>query len=523
MANRHLVTGGTGNWNSTTNWSDTAGGLSGFSFPTVLDDVFFDTGLVPITVNVASACKTLTMATGGAGVGYTGALTMTNTLSVSGTSGSNAVTLGSNFTMSGTGSLSFNGTGGQITSNGAVWNSTFLLQATTMTIQLMDNWKVKHLQVASSSTETMNGFQMEITGDLKTTVISSTTTGTTNLLLSGTGTWSNSANTAGFQMNITIASVQTTISGQVNWGGAKTLTYTSGSMIYSSAILAISNLTGAHLAISGMTIPRLALPTGSVTITLDQDVNVSGDVTANSSTTQIVTLNGAFNLNVGGNLSMLTTTSGGLAGTATIVMTGTGTISQPAITSGSILNNLTVNTSGTITFTGNASNSNLFNYSQRNLFLQSGAVNFASANLQLLVSGVTITNNIIGVALGSITTVVNAVFAGTKGFSMTTLSSSSVSGTLTIQSGNTYTVSSSISLRGTKAGPFILSASTPTSAAFLNLTVPISQEIVYVNATDIDSSGGGTVWDFGAANTLTRTVNWRSFTQPTTVAYGFSS
>ena len=45
MANRYWVSGGTGNWNSTTNWSTTSGGLSGATVPSIGvagDDVFFD-------------------------------------------------------------------------------------------------------------------------------------------------------------------------------------------------------------------------------------------------------------------------------------------------------------------------------------------------------------------------------------------------------------------------------------------------------------------------------------------------
>lgn len=42
MANRYWVLGGTGNWNSTTNWSATSGGTSGSSVPTVSDIVYFN-------------------------------------------------------------------------------------------------------------------------------------------------------------------------------------------------------------------------------------------------------------------------------------------------------------------------------------------------------------------------------------------------------------------------------------------------------------------------------------------------
>ena len=41
MANRYWVTGGTGDWGSTTNWSATFGGARGASVPTTADNVFF--------------------------------------------------------------------------------------------------------------------------------------------------------------------------------------------------------------------------------------------------------------------------------------------------------------------------------------------------------------------------------------------------------------------------------------------------------------------------------------------------
>lgn len=59
MADRYFVPGGTGNWNSTTNWSATSGGSSGASVPVAGDDVYLDgnSGTGTLTVNVASACR----------------------------------------------------------------------------------------------------------------------------------------------------------------------------------------------------------------------------------------------------------------------------------------------------------------------------------------------------------------------------------------------------------------------------------------------------------------------------------
>lgn len=97
MADRYLVTGGTGFWNNTNMWSTTSGGPSGASIPTSTDDVFFDVNSFNqnIVISAATAVNTLFCS------GYTGtlginailtnssALTYSTGMSVSGTSGIN--------------------------------------------------------------------------------------------------------------------------------------------------------------------------------------------------------------------------------------------------------------------------------------------------------------------------------------------------------------------------------------------------------------------------------------------------
>ncbi len=66
MADRYWV-GGTGTWNtvSTANWSDTSGGGSGASVPTVADSVFFDqAGTYTVTMTGALACLDITVSAG---------------------------------------------------------------------------------------------------------------------------------------------------------------------------------------------------------------------------------------------------------------------------------------------------------------------------------------------------------------------------------------------------------------------------------------------------------------------------
>lgn len=82
MAARFWVTGGTGNWNSTTNWSATTGGASGASVPSTSDTATYDasSGAGTATLDISPTVQTLTM------TGFTGTLAFgTNTISLNST------------------------------------------------------------------------------------------------------------------------------------------------------------------------------------------------------------------------------------------------------------------------------------------------------------------------------------------------------------------------------------------------------------------------------------------------------
>jgi hypothetical protein len=82
MANKYWVTGGTGNWNSTTNWSLLSGGVSGAPVPSTIDAVILDasSGAGSVTLDVSPDIQTLTM------TGFTGTLAFgTNTISLNST------------------------------------------------------------------------------------------------------------------------------------------------------------------------------------------------------------------------------------------------------------------------------------------------------------------------------------------------------------------------------------------------------------------------------------------------------
>jgi len=82
MANRYWVTGGTGNWNSTTNWSTASGGASGASVPSSSDAALFDasSGSGTATLDISPTIQTLTC------TGFTGTLAFgTNTITLNST------------------------------------------------------------------------------------------------------------------------------------------------------------------------------------------------------------------------------------------------------------------------------------------------------------------------------------------------------------------------------------------------------------------------------------------------------
>jgi hypothetical protein len=124
MANRYWILG-TGTWDATNtvNWSDSSGGLGGFSVPTAADNVFFD-----VNSNVGTGAFTVTMATTPrvcndfTASGLDGVMTLAGTaigLTVSGSLTFQAT----NFTRTYTGTTTFNATttGKTVTTNGVTF------------------------------------------------------------------------------------------------------------------------------------------------------------------------------------------------------------------------------------------------------------------------------------------------------------------------------------------------------------------------------------------------------------------
>lgn len=151
---------GTGTWDATNtvNWSDSSGGLGGFSVPTAADNVFFDANsnvlATAFTVTMANSPRvcndftasgldgTMTLAGSAIGLTVSGSLTFqaTNfTRTYTGTTTFNATTTGKTVTTNGVafgGAITFDGVGGGWTLGSALTTST--ASTTTLTNGALD-------------------------------------------------------------------------------------------------------------------------------------------------------------------------------------------------------------------------------------------------------------------------------------------------------------------------------------------------------------------------------------------------
>jgi hypothetical protein len=215
MADRYWVLG-TGSWSSTNtvNWSDTSGGLGGFSVPTASDNVFFDansnvgTGAFTVTMaNTPRVCNdftasgldgTMTLAGSAIGLTVSGSLTFqaTNfTRTYTGTTTFNATTTGKTVTTNGVslGAVTFDGVSGSwalgtaLTGNGAITltNGTLDLQSYTLSALRFSSTN------ANTRTIAFGTGQISCTGTgtvwTTATVTGLTTTGTQVVNVTSTG------------------------------------------------------------------------------------------------------------------------------------------------------------------------------------------------------------------------------------------------------------------------------------------------------------------------------------------------
>lgn len=265
MAARFLVTGGNGNWTSTTNWSATDGGASGASAPVLGDIVTLNnnSGATNITLDTsARACTTLTITSG-----YTGTMTFTNDLSVSG-----SVTLGANMGFAGAGALIIAATG-TMTSSGKTLPQPLQINAGTQTFA--DNWTTTGGVTFANANITVNGFTLNIAGTLTVNVVGTAIVGTTNIVMNGTGNITMPAATTGsFRNNLEINTAGTiTLLGTFRYGTG-IFKYTAGTVVTTGATLTIV-LASTTLTINAPLTLETLTPAAVGTFTINGTANLT--------------------------------------------------------------------------------------------------------------------------------------------------------------------------------------------------------------------------------------------------------
>ena len=475
-ASRFWVTGGVdNNWGTTGNWSAISGGGGGSSVPTSADDVTFDkNGNSNCTLNTsARSAKTLTVVTGGSGVGYTSTITFTQSLTVSG-----SITLGSNMGFSGSSALTINATG-TLTSNGKIISVPFTITG-AITITLADN-AITSSTLTINGASTINGNTLNIGADLATGSANNIS-GTTNFKFTGTGNW-NSATTGIIFNPIEFAMGSGTLTlGSAKWSGTGTITYTSGT-ISGSGSLTIGG--AGTLSLTGATIPNVIISVAG-TVTNSGNFTVSTLLTLANASVALV-LNGSTIT-----CASLTTNpagSGTVTGTTEIIVNGASGI---LTYSGSGTNQYRLNT--TINSSGSVSISGTFKYGSGTFKLQS---NMSGTGILAINSSCNIDGN---------------------GYTLPKLNMATAGVTLTLNS-NLALSSDFTSTTATAASPVSIVSNSGGTQRKLTLSQGATQDIGFTNATDINSADGQTIWDW--KGTLSNTTNWNLLTVNRTMGYTF--
>lgn len=296
MAARYWVTGGNGNTSSTTNWSDTSGGASGFSVPVSTDDAIWDANSGSGTVTVNGTLNVLSVNF----TGFTGTLTGSSTMIVNGN-----VTFSNTMTSTWTGPLSLTTTA-TLTSGGQPFNAV-IFGGISQTYTLADDWDINgNITSGGSGTITINGnniyFALQIS-------IATTTVGTTNFIADGTSAYTGAST---FRNNLTVNTTSTfSIIGAVTYNTGTFTNIACSEFITAGSGIVIGLST--TLDLRGAVLNNLTTQS-SGTITLLSDFGGTGNWVCNTGSTVIYsgayTINwtGTWNCNNNGILSFVNTT-----------------------------------------------------------------------------------------------------------------------------------------------------------------------------------------------------------------------
>jgi hypothetical protein len=543
MALRYWVTGGTGNYNSTTNWSASSGGASGASIPTTADDAIWDvnSGSGNAIINVSSVAKSVDF------TNFTGTVDFQNTLAVAGN-----MTLGTGMSFANTtGTATLRVTAAAtLTSNGVAFPYNFSVLTGVVTITLAGDWECQNfIHDVSTSNATFNGNNFFINGNLSNLNTIRFIQGTTVFVMQGTGSISSlytSSNQYYTVPNLTI-NTSGTITFATDLGGFNGVwTYTAGTVITTGMILRLRGT----FDLDGIVFENIDIPTIVNSVFLSDLVYTNLFTTVATSTS--ITFNGASIRHIGstGGLVNLIGSPGGssrLGGTTVLSLEGSGTFDTGGA-SGTIGLPVVVNTSGT--YTANpitALNGTTFTYT-------AGTIDFSGVEIRIQQNNQTTTFNGISslsfnkLTLGSSTNnvyvvlndlmTVNSVdvvgqggsafinrITGTSPFICNNLRFGGRSLIFELKDGLNYIVNSSFIqspsniIIYTNISLSILKSTVNGSKVNITLLPGANQEISYCTFEDVDASDGQTIWVFGPTITITNCDNINSFTKPKSVGF----
>ena len=494
-------------WNNALNW--TSGGI-GTGIPNAgVDAIFSGTPVNNCVMGANRVCRALTF------TGYTGTLTVaTFTLTTN-----NNITFQSDQSsriIGTTGILACNASG-TITSNSGIWPLNFTINNNTVTITLADDMRVAGSYSVSGGSRTVNGFILYVGGNF---TCGSPTTGTTNFIMNGSGTYSGSAS-CNLEVD-TLGSI--IITGSVTFTRRFIIT-AAGSITMTAANVSIQG--GTTVDIGGRTIGTLTFATSTGTTTVSTDMYCTSFTGGNG---QVINgpgriyVNGPYaGHNGGGNVTIELIGSGSLASNISndlvINTTGTYTFTSNITCTKSITHNqgtinpqtfLFQNVVTTLTFNINAPGFNLYNWTLPNQGSpQIMTINSTNGNVLNILNTLTFVNN-------------NPRFAGNTGWICANLLFSLPGYTITLansSSGAVYRTTATASLVGTNAQRITMTSDNATTQSIWTLDNGAQQSLVYVNGTRIDSSQGATIWSFGGV--LTGTTNWATGSAQATTAYTY--
>jgi hypothetical protein len=487
MANRFWVTGGTGNWNSTTNWSTTSGGASGASVPGTSDAALLDasSGSGTVTLNISPTIQTMNC------TGFTGTLAFgTNTISLNSTG--TIFTGATTMTVTGTPLIILTNSSattktinpGLVTEANAI---SFRISAGTGSFSMTSaNSNVKDLDFTDGTNPT--GFTgsfasnfIVVYGNFKASTGMSQTPGTGSITFSATS-GTKTINTAGvtFDRPFTFNGVGGTwqLQAALTSGATRTATLTNGTLD-----LASYTLTTGLFASSNSNVRTLAFGTGKIVLTSTTGTVLSMSTATNftyTGTSKIeVTASGA-----GRTITPVATNAVESNAMSIYVTTGSDTVSVSG--NARFLNFDLTGFAGTLTYgAGSRYFGNLVFSSGMTLGAIGSFLTFAktSGTQTITSAGKTIDQSIVIDAPDATVSLQDALNIGGNTLTMT-------NGTLQLKSGVTSTV-----------GAF---ATSGTNQKYLQSTTPGTQATIsqasgvvsvsYLTIQDIYATGGAT-WD----------------------------